>query len=33
MRKSKIEKALNKMEAREVALFLYCFGLNVGDIK
>ena len=33
MKKSKIEKALDKMEAREVALFLHCFDLNVSDIK
>ena len=33
MKKTKTEKALRKMEAHEVALFLHCFDLNVSDIK
>jgi hypothetical protein len=33
MKKTKIEKALRKMEAHEVALFLHCFDLSVSDIK
>lgn len=33
MKKTKIEEALRKMEAHEVALFLHCFDLTVGDIK